>query len=130
VTASYTKKGEYTPSVTVTNADGNTKDVTCPSAYVVDSDNPYDEIEFPRAKRLGPGGYYIPECPWMTGTNSSTTVRISLTRGSSADCLDWFDNQQVTWSANWSVCNGFVDVVFPLYITIPAGEYMEFDSCY
>ncbi len=134
VTASYTKKGEYTPSVTVTNADGNAKEVTCPSVYVVDSDNPYDEIEFPSAKRLGPGGYYIPECPRWTGTNSSTTIATVALSGSSENCLDWIDGQQVTGTVNKysdrEPCSGSVKVEFPLYITIPVGEYMQFESCW
>ncbi len=125
VTASYTKKGEYTPSVTVTNADGNTKDVTCPSAYVVDSDNPYDEIEFPANSQLGPGGYYIPKC-----TEEWEAPSITLAGGSSDDCLDWIDNQQVTWGSHWGDCGGNIQVEFPLYITIPAGEYMSFQNCY
>jgi len=131
VTGSFTKKGEYTPSVTVTNADGNAKEVACPSVYVVDSDNPYDEIEFPSAKRLGPGGYYIPECPAPPGT-SRQQATMDLQGGSSTNCLDWIDGQQVSWSStqHWGDCAGMVQVEFPLYITIPVGEYMEFNSCF
>ncbi len=130
VTGSFTKKGEYTPSVTVTNADGNTKEVSCPSFLVTDSDNPYDEIEFPTNSQLGPGGYYIPECPRWTGTNSSTTVSYVVLGGSSSEnCLDWIDGQQVTWGSRWGDCDGNIQVEFPLYITIPAGEYMKFNSC-
>lgn len=130
VTGSFTKKGEYTPSVTVTNADGNTKEVSCPSFLVTDSDNPYDEIEFPSG-RLGPGGYYIPECPGSEW-HSSTTYTIVLKGGSSENCLDWIDASLVTWVSgyHWGDCAGEVQVEFPLYITIHAGEYMEFDSCY
>ena len=130
VTGSFTKKGEYTPSVTVTNADGNTKEVTCPSAYVVDSDNPYDEIEFPANSRLGPGGYYIPKCVGGVNEYNPSTPTITLQGGSSDDCLDWIDNQQVTWGSHWGDCAGKIQVEFPLYITVPAGEYIDFESCY
>ena len=131
VTGSFTKKGEYTPSVTVTNADGNTREVSCPSFLVTDSDNPYVEIEFP-FDRLGPGGYYISKCG-VNDWDPSTQAIITLQGGSSDDCLDWIDNQQVTWSSgsnHWGDCAGMVQVEFPLYITVPAGEYMLLYSCY
>ena len=132
VTASYAKKGEYTPSVTVTNADGNTKEVSCSSVYVVDSDNPYDEIEFPADSRLGPGGYYIPKCVGGVNEYNPSTPTITLQGGSSDDCLDWIGIQQVTWVSgyHWGDCAGMVQVEFPLYITVPAGEYIDFGSCY
>ena len=130
VTGSFTKKGEYTPSVTVTNADGNTKEVSCPSFLVTDSDNPYDEIEFPADSRLGPGGYYIPKCVGGVNEYNPSTPTITLLGGSSDDCLDWIYGQQVSWDSNWGKCGGRVVVEFPLYITIPVGEYMEFNSCY
>ena len=134
VVASYTSKGNYTASVTVTNTDNSSKTVSCSSISVEDSDNPYVETEWPQGStlRLSAGSYYFPNCPtYGSGSSGSRTFNIQIHAGSSENCISWFDDPIVEWYSQWYGCNGQIQTTFPLYITIPAGEYMDLGySCW
>jgi len=135
VVASYTSKGSYTASVTVTNTDNSSKAVSCSSISVEDTDDPYVEMEWPQGStlRLSTGSYYFSNCPtYGSGSSGSRTFTIQIRAGSSENCISWFDDPIVVeWYSQWYGCNGQIKITFPLYITIPAGEYMDLDySCW
>lgn len=58
-TASFTKKGDFAPSVTITNTDGNSKTISCPAVTISDRNNPYIEVALSTSYvSFLPGGDY------------------------------------------------------------------------
>ena len=116
-------KGEQTPTVTVSNAEGTKLDVTCATVKVKDSQNVSETMAWKEGE-LSAGSYTLTDCNGATG---SKTVQVN--GGSADDCNAWFG--ATSWAGGpWGTCNGQISVTFPVTLEVPDGGSVKLGGCW
>lgn len=125
VTGNFTKKGYFTASVIVANSDGMTQEVSCPTAKVVDANNPNVVISNWEFSNNNPkeytksNVYEIAQCRGKTGEHK---IQFEIKGGDRTVAMAMFDtfvSQGAEWNNQDDHFSGEAVVKFPLVMTIP-----------
>ena len=117
-------KGEQTPTVTVSNAEGTKQEVTCATVKVKDSQNVSETLAWTQGEYEA-GSYTFTDCSSATGPQM-----IQVNGGSADNCNTWF-GASVTWANGpWGTCNGQLTVTFPVTLEVPEGGSITLGGCW
>jgi hypothetical protein len=117
-------KGDQTPTVTVSNAEGTKLDVTCATVKVKDSQNVSETLAWTQGEYEA-GSYTFTDCSSATGPQM-----IQVNGGSADNCNTWF-GASVTWANGpWGTCNGQLTVTFPVTLEVPEGGSITLGGCW
>ena len=125
-TGSYTAKGIYGASATVTNQDGKTAVVTCEKVTVVDANNPNTQIENfqpseSQTQITGPGIYEIAKCNGNTGMRAIQFQIHGISSAEAKAMFSTYSSTDATWYEDSQHFSGQINASFPLVLTIPEG---------